>query len=619
MSEIAHEDLAKLTEKIHSERAVDFRGYKPSSLSRRIQRRMDAVKCADVNSYIEYLDRRPDEYAKLIDCILINVTEFFRDPEAWQVITEEIIPRILSEKRPGNSIRVWSAGCATGEEVYSIAMALAEGLGARINEYDVRIYATDMDDDALQVARRAEYSEDSVKSIPPELLKNYFVRNGRWTVNKDLRRLVIFGRHNLATDAPISHVDLILCRNVLIYMTVELQNRLLSKFHYAAEPNGFLFLGKAESLLSASRTFAAVNERWRIFRKESAMAYAARAAAEQSTVGRASEEGLTEYQWISEFNNSVLRHAPSAIVAVDNNDIIKLVNSAAESFWGLHARDLLGKSITEISGSPSFQELLPKISQARSRRREVVMEEVDLTDERGKPFQISVSVGPMLDVRGGNLGVVVVAENITTQIRLRSEVEAAIEQLQATNEEMETTNEELQSTNEELETTNEELQSTNEELETTNEELQSTNEELGATNAELSVRTTDLNTLSLYHDSILTSIEVPIVALDEANAVTTWNPAAEKFYGLKNDEAIRRNFFELALPGRVAKTREKLRDMKETRESYRSEPMPYTASTGKRRTVVMEYEPLLDIHGRYKGAILIVRDAKLQPIEPARP
>lgn len=617
MPDIGTEELSKLMEKLLREHAVDFREYKPASLGRRVQRRLDATGCPDIESYFAHLDKRPDEYAKLVDSILINVTQFFRDPEAWEVIRRDVLPQVIAEKHPGDQIRVWSAGCATGEEPYSLAIELAEAMGPRIAEYDVRIYATDIDDDALAVARRAEYTDDSVKDVPAEILDKHFTRNGRWIVNRDIRKMVIFGRHNLVTDAPISHVDLVVCRNVLIYMSVDLQNRVLSKFHYALDARGFLFLGKAESLLTPSRLFSPIDDRWRVFRKEASGGVTARSITEQQAVTRAIEAGGAEYQLINLFNEGVLRYSPSGIIGVDNNNIVRMVNSAAESIWGISGPDLLGKPIFEVNLPASLQGVLQRIPQVRSHRADVKIEEIDLSQERNRQLQVSVSVTPMYDVMGNVLGVIIVAENITGQIRLRNALEASNEQLQAANEELETTNEELQSTNEELETTNEELQSTNEELETTNEELQSTNEELSTTNDELAVRTDDLNTLSLYYNSIIQSLDIPIAVLNEQHIVVTWNPGSERFYGITAPQSSGRNFFEIALPEGIARTRDRLRTLAEAPQPFRSEPIEYKTRTGDVAHAVIEYQPLLDASGEYRGAICIVRNAEGLELQPA--
>ena len=502
MPEITREELNKLTGKLMTEHAVDFRDYKPTTLSRRIQRRLDATKCPDIASYMKYLESRPDEYAKLVDSILINVTEFFRDSEAWEIVKSEVIRSMLAEKRPGDQIRIWSAGCATGEEAYTIAMLLAEVMGKRINEYDARIYATDIDEGSLAVARRGEYSEESIKSVPQAYLK-YFVKNISYTITRDIRRMVIFGRHNLVNDAPISHADFITCRNVLIYMSVDLQNRILSKFHYGLQAGGFLFLGRAESLLTTSRLFTPINDKWRIFSKESPLGTATRGLTDQQAVGSAMETGRAEYQLGSLFNEAVLRYTPSGIIGMDVSGNVRVINSAAEHIWDIQAAGFLGKPLAEAKLSPALQSILPRITQARGQRAEQKIDEMDLSQERSRPFYISVTLAPLTDVMGNALGLVIVAEDITNQIRLRENLERVNEHLHVANEELETTNEELQSTKEELETTNEERQSTNEELETTNEELQSTNEELETTNDELNQardlvegRNADLETLN---------------------------------------------------------------------------------------------------------------------------
>ncbi len=619
MQEISAEDLGRLTEKLLREHAVDFRDYKPTSLGRRVQRRLEAVKCSDMECYLKYLDRRPDEYAKLIDSILINVTEFFRDPEAWDILRTEVIPRVVADKHPGEQIRVWSAGCATGEEPYTMAMLLSETVGPRINEYDVRIYATDIDDDALSIARRGEYSPDSLKVVPEAVLQKYFAKNSRYTVNRDVRKMVIFGRHNLVTDPPISHLDLIICRNVLIYMTVDLQNRILSKFYYGLQNNGFLFLGKAESLLTSSKLFSPVNERWRIFRKELAIGALGRPGGEQQAVAQATEAGRTEYQISGIFNEAVLRYTPSGIIVVDNDNVVRVVNSSAEAIWGIEGPALLGKSIFEGKLPPQLQDLLPRISQVRMQRTEMKVEEIDLTQVRNRPLHISLGIAPMFDIMGNSLGIIMVTENITNQVKLRSDLEAVNEQLQAANEEMETTNEELQSTNEELETTNEELQSTNEELETTNEELQSTNEELSTTNDELSVRTTELNTLTFYYNAVIQGLDVPVIIVDEQHIISTWNPAAEQFFGIKASDATKRNFFELNLQPRMARSRDRLRKLPEIRKLSRTPAIEYKTRTGDIAKCVIGYQPLVDSSGTYRGAVIAIWNADAISLEPAAP
>lgn len=215
--------LKDLLQELAEQRNFDFRGYKKSTLERRFRRRMFQLNLGNYEQYGEYIRKHPDEINQLLTTLLINVTEFFRDPPAWEILRHEILPSLLKHIKPGHSFRVWSAGCASGEEPYSAAILLCDYFGARIQDYDLKIYATDIDDDALNTARRGEYSLDAVRRIRPEWREKYFHGKGLLRVNREIRRLVIFGRSNLAHDAPISHVNLLVCRNLLIYFNSELQ------------------------------------------------------------------------------------------------------------------------------------------------------------------------------------------------------------------------------------------------------------------------------------------------------------------------------------------------------------------------------------------------------------
>ena len=253
MSQDKSPDFAALLEYLRRTRGFDFSGYKLSSLMRRVRKRMGEVGIASYSAYQDYLEVHPDEFGPLFNTVLINVTSFFRDPEAWKFLAERVIPRLLEEK-PAGAIRVWSAGCASGQEAYTIAMLLAEALGEEGFRQRVKIYATDADEEALTQARAASYDDRQVAEVPPELLAKYFETvHERHVFRADLRRCLIFGRHDLVQDAAISRIDLLLCRNTLMYFNVETQAKILARLHFALTPSGYLFLGKAETLLSRTR------------------------------------------------------------------------------------------------------------------------------------------------------------------------------------------------------------------------------------------------------------------------------------------------------------------------------------------------------------------------------
>jgi two-component system CheB/CheR fusion protein len=261
-------DLGALLKKIYEARGYDFREYKTASVERRIKKRLFEHHLETYEQYSALLDSDPEEYSKLFDTLLINVSEFFRDPDAWDIIANEIIPDILAKKKEGDAIRIWSAGCSSGEEPYSLAVLMSEKLGDAITDYNVRIYATDIDDKALGEARRGVFPQDKLKNVREDLLNKYFIReNSFYKVQRNIRQMVTFGLLDLASDAPISHVDMIICRNVLIYFKVDLQNRVVTKFHYAINKNGYIFFGKSESMLVGSNLFEPINKKWRIFEK----------------------------------------------------------------------------------------------------------------------------------------------------------------------------------------------------------------------------------------------------------------------------------------------------------------------------------------------------------------
>ena len=261
------DEFEALLRHIKEQRGFDFTGYKRASLARRVKRRMEAVGLEGYEEYLDHLIVHPDEFTHLFNTILINVTGFFRDPDAWAHLQEVLLPDLL-RRREGQPIRVWSAGCASGEEAYTLATVLAELLGVEEFRERVKIYATDVDEEALAQARQATYTEAELEGLPTDLREKYFDPAGnRFVFRKELRRSVIFGRNDLVQDAPISHVDVLTCRNTLMYLNAETQGQILNRMNFSLRPDGILFLGKAEMLLSPSAYFRPVELKRRFFRK----------------------------------------------------------------------------------------------------------------------------------------------------------------------------------------------------------------------------------------------------------------------------------------------------------------------------------------------------------------
>src|SRR3954447_12241552 len=262
----ADPDFEALLIFLRERRGFDFTGYKRPSLMRRVRRRMAEVGIESTAEYQDFLEVHPEEFNPLFNTVLINVTSFFRDRPSWDHLRDQLLPQVLAAA--GRGIRVWSAGCAAGQEAYSLAILLAEALGAEEFRQRVKIYATDVDEEALAQARQAVFTEREMTGLTQAQIEEYFLPEGnRFAFRKDLRRSVIFGRNDLVQDAPISHVDLLLCRNTLMYFNAEAQSRILGRLHFALNPGGLLFLGKAEMLLSHGELFSPVDLGRRFFRK----------------------------------------------------------------------------------------------------------------------------------------------------------------------------------------------------------------------------------------------------------------------------------------------------------------------------------------------------------------
>jgi two-component system CheB/CheR fusion protein len=543
--------LETLLEYLKAARGFDFTGYKRASLARRIDKRMKDIGVEGHAAYVDYLEVHPEEFAELFNTILINVTSFFRDEPTWEVLTTRILPELI-EKKGDAPIRVWSAGCATGQEAYSLAMAFAELLGAEAFRERVKIYATDADDEALTQARTAQYSEREVAGVAPHLLGRYFDHdNGRYTFNKEARRQVIFGRHDLVQDAPISRVDLLVCRNVLMYFDAETQTRILARFHFALNAGGLLVLGRAETLLSHNTTFAPVDLKRRISMKISRGALSLRDRMLLTSQSGEAEESAGIGADLR-LRDAAMDAAPAAQIVVDAGGILRFANDRARSTFGLTFEDV-GRPLQDLRLSYRPVELRSLIDQVHVERRLLLVRDVEMPSVHGRErCWFELQLAPLSGSDGSTLGVSVAFVDVTTAKRLQhdteqlhQELEAAYEELQSTNEELETTNEELQSTVEELETTNEELQSTNEELETMNEELHSTNEELSAINDELRVRGTELNRVNMFMESILGSLRGGVVVLDADQHVLVWNDKATELWGLRDEEVLGRHFLGL--------------------------------------------------------------------------
>ncbi len=593
-------------------RGFDFTGYKRPSLMRLTSKRMQRVGVESYGDYLDYLEANPLELNELFDALLLNVTTFFRDLPAWNCLEQEVIPRILERKPNNELIRVWSAGCASGEEAYTIAILLAEAMGEEAFRSQVKIYAIDLDEEAITRGRLATYTARELRNVPEALQEKYFdLSKNAYTFRSDLRRCVIFGRNNLVQDAPIGHLDLLICRNTLMYFNAETQARVLARFHFALKEQGFLFVGKAEMLLTHANLFTPVNLKYRIFSKLSKVTLRDRLLV-------IAEAGNTEVSNHLEKNmrlrDEALESLPIPQIVVDVQGNLALVNRQARILFGLTNQDI-GRPLQDLELSYRPAELRSRIQQAYTERRSVQIHNVEVSRTNESNVQyLDIEVIPLMDINGELLGVSVVFQDATRYhqlqqelVRSTQELETAYEELQSANEELETTNEELQSTNEELETTNEELQSTNEELETMNEELQSSNEELQATNDELRDRTDELNRVNAFLESILTSLQMVMIVLNNRLSVQFWNSRAINFWGLSAEEVEGYFFFDLDIGLPVEQLREPVRACQNGVSDYQEIILDAVNRRGRVIRCRIICTPLI-VYNQQQGIILLMED-----------
>jgi two-component system, chemotaxis family, CheB/CheR fusion protein len=601
-----------LLEALRRRRGFDFTGYKRPSLMRRFARRMHAVGAADYASYAAYLEQHDEELGLLFNTILINVTSFFRDPAAWDYLRRAIVPVILSSSG-AEGVRVWSAGCATGEEAYTLAMLFAEALGEGALVQRVKIYATDADEEALAQARAGSFAAKDMAGLAPGLAERYFEHSaGRSVFRKELRRAVIFGRHDLVRDPPISRVDLLACRNTIMYFNAESQRRVLDKFYFALKDAGYLFLGRAEMLLTHADRFVPVELKCRVFEKVPPAGPPRRRA---PAVEAANAGGYNVPMASERLHDRSAEELPLARIVVDANGIVTLVNQLARVLFTIGAGDI-GRPLKDLEISYRPVELRSLIEQAYSGKCVVTQPKAERRFPNGEVHCLEVAVAPFFDDRDNPLGVSITFLDVTqiakTQSELaqaREELQTATEELQSSNEELETTNEELQSSNEELETTNEELQSTNEELETMNEELQSTNEEMQALNEELRQRTDELHRSNAFMQAVLRGLGAGAAVVDANFEVLIWNEQATELWGLRGDEALGRSFLNLDIGLPVGELRGAVRACLTGEAEHKEVTVDAVNRRGKPMRCRVSCRALVGRSGKREGAIVLMEDA----------
>jgi len=537
---------------------VDFTGYKPATIERRIGRRMALHNLASLEDYLQYIRINPKEIEYLYQDLLINVTSFFRDPEAFHALKNQVFPAIFLEKSSELPIRIWVAGCSTGEETYSIAICLLEFLEQQGIKLPIQIFATDINELAIAQARTGMYKPSLMANVSPERLGKFFIEvEGGYKIKKSLRELCIFAIQNLNSDPPFSQLDLISCRNVLIYLGASRQKRLIPIFHYALLPTGFLMLGASETVGEFSYLFTPIDKKQKIYTRQQASIrlkfdFSPRTLEKVNPIMPTNKDDSQELDLLQEADRIVLkRYAPVGVIINNDMDILQF-------------RGQTGTYLEPASGRASFNllkmakeglllELRNAIHQAKDQHeivrkegiqvklgeeiRAVNLEVIPLNTLPEKHFLVlfDENIAPFKQQQIDKNVPIIKREETEVEkenVRLRQELAATREYLQSIIEEQESTNQSLQVANEEILSSNEELQSTIEELETTQEELQASNEELHTINEEMRSRNQELNGLNNDLYNLLSSINIPIIMLDGELRIRRYTPQAQGIFNI---------------------------------------------------------------------------------------
>lgn len=551
--------LGKLFRLLHTTMGVDFSHYKKSTLKRRIQRRMTLLGIEGLQEYLDHLQAHPDEIEALYQDLLIKVTTFFRDPGAFAALKTHVLPVLMHNRPPDSTVRVWVPGCSTGEEVYSLAISLLEFLEADASDHAVQIFGTDLSDVAIQQARAGIYVEGLSVDVSPSRLRRFFVRvQGGFQVNKSLRDLCVFSRHDATADPPLSKLDLISCRNLMIYLEPSLQRRLLHTFHHALKPTGFLLLGSSESISTVPDLFGVVDRPHRIFCKRAASEAAGSLAVASPALPGAPAPVAEEQRYsegvgmaaVREEANAIVitHHAPAGVVVDEDMQIIQFRGKTgpyldpAPGDASLHlfkmAREglLLGlRSAIEASMSSWSMARKEQIKVRQGEELRYVDIEVwplKVRLPRGRCFLIifSESGAARLDV--GSDPPQGDSQKDLEIVQLRRELVTTREYLQSIIDELEATNEELLCANEELFASNDELHRMNDALESSREELRSANQELSTINDELHSSNVALGHANDELQDLLASVNVPTVMLDLDLRIRRATGAAERLLGV---------------------------------------------------------------------------------------
>ncbi|WP_299564359.1 CheR family methyltransferase [uncultured Sulfitobacter sp.] len=600
----------------------DFSGYKSKTFFRRVARRMQVRQIGDLEEYCALLKKDGDEITALFRDLLISVTNFFRDTDAFAALEEKVIPNLCENRDARNPVRVWVPACTTGEEVYSLAILICEHMEKKSITAPVQIFATDIDDPALAVARQGRYPEQLLREVSPERLDRFFHRDGAsYVVCKKVREMCIFSPHNVISDPPFSRMDMVSCRNLLIYFGPELQRQVIPTFHYALKPEGYLFLGTSESISQYSDLFHTVDKRNRIFQAlEQVNRRWNPASMLQTLPDRDSRpndgEGLSDIQLRHKVERHIIeQHTPAHAVVRRDGEIV-FVSGGTGGFLemprGAPSHDLLDMVPRDLR-----LELRGTLRQVVESRRAVTRRDLSIVTASGDTQRLTLKVEP-LRATGASDGLFIVffhptvapapkaqvqTDNNRRSEAAENELRDMRERLQSTVEEYETALEELKSSNEELVSVNEEAQSTNEELEASKEEMQSLNEELNTINIELNGKIEELDHANADLRNLFDATQIATVFLDGDLVIRNFTPAAAELFNLRVAD-LGRPLPELASVSDYPELREHINEVFESGTIYEHR----LARDATKTDYLVRITPYLGGNEKVEGAVVTLVD-----------
>ncbi len=550
----------------------DFSEYKHNTIRRRIQRRMALNHIQKITDYRRFIRQDPDEAEELFRDLTITVTDFFRDPEAFARLKEKVLKPLMEQTEENGNLRAWVPGCATGEEAFSLAMVLLETMEDLDRYIEVKVFASDINDDAIRAARTGIYSRGIAANLSDEQLKRFFTKkNDHYQVDSKIRDMVVFADHNLLRDPPFSNMDLVSCRNLLIYMESALQKKIFPVLHYAIKPGGYLFLGTSESIGENSGFFKPVDKKYKIFRREEQPPadlpqvqhpQPPRTGKRKRRSDFYNPEDDREKQYRPNiramFEEAITKKYAQSAVLIDGNDTVRYFYGNTDRYLSF-PRGEADFNIFKMASGQLHYKLSQTIGEARKGKESIKTENIPIRQD-GAYLEVNISFSRVNGAEGRQNWILIEfeeneragpsdsepvgTEGETAASEEKAELEKKLhhtqQELQATIEELETSNEELKSSNEELQANNEELQSTNEELESSKEELQSTNEELETVNSELYQKNEELEKAESDMKNLFSAVENAIILLNDDLCIKRFTPSATKIFHLKDVDVGRR-------------------------------------------------------------------------------